>query len=294
MNRLFLKPAAPRSLVRWQSTRPQIRANTELIKGVAVKGFDEEELKDVYVPVLERKRLIPTTHSFYARNAVHEDRVSRLNALVNKYMGLPFDKKNTSNLWLPFVSYQAIGGGNKLKTTDYERLVTLCRRLDSIDPQLKNKEIEEELQQYRKTVIDNNTREHRKTLDDKGRAVAIGRRKSASAKVYVVKGTGEILVNDKSIEEVFPRLTDRQQILYPLQVVDGEGKYNVFALTRSGGQTGQVDAVKLGIARALCIHNPLFKDRLFEAGCLTRDHRVVERKKPGKLKARKSPTWVKR
>ncbi|VEU22038.1 DEKNAAC103008 [Brettanomyces naardenensis] len=243
---------------------------------------------------LERTRLIPTIPTFYASNPLHEEHLSKLTDILNKYLTLPFDKKNSSNSWLTFDDYKEIGGGNKLKITQYQKLVTMLKRLDSIDPQLKSDEIEESLRGYRKAKEEVSATKNTKTLDDKGRAVALGRRKASSAKVYMVKGTGEFRVNGQALEEVFPSLEDRMRVLYPLQVVDGESDYNVFALSRGGGKTGQIDSIKLAMSRALCIHNPLLKKRLFSAGCLTRDHRVVERKKPGKRKARKMPTWVKR
>ncbi|QPG73845.1 hypothetical protein FOA43_001160 [Brettanomyces nanus] len=246
------------------------------------------------VPELEQTRLIPTLPAFYASNPLHEEHISKLTDLLNRYLSLPFDKRNSSNSWLTFEDYKEIGGGNKLKVTQYQKLMTVLKRLDSIDPQLKNDEIEGALGGYRKAKEQASASKKSKTLDDKGRAVALGRRKASSAKVYVVKGSGEFLVNGKPLENVFPSFNDRLTVLYPLQVVNGEGDYNVFALSRGGGKTGQIDSIKLAISRALCIHNPLLKKRLFSAGCLTRDHRVVERKKPGKMKARKMPTWVKR
>ncbi|KAF6008009.1 hypothetical protein HII13_004192 [Brettanomyces bruxellensis] len=216
---------------------------------------------DRHVPELERMRLVPT---------------------------------NTDNSWMTFEDYQDIGGGNKLKVTQYQKLITVLRRLDSIEPELRNDEVNNALNTYRKAKDESSGKEKTKQLDDKGRGVAVGRRKASSAKVYVVEGEGNILINGKPLEEVFPIYEDRLRILLPLQVVDAVVKYNVFALARGGGKTGQIDSIKLALSKALCIHNPLYKKRLFAAGCLTRDHRVVERKKPGRRKARKMPTWVKR
>lgn len=249
---------------------------------------------DRHVPELERMRLVPTVPTFYSRNPAHEENISKLTDILNKYMTLPFDKKNTDNSWMTFEDYQDIGGGNKLKVTQYQKLITVLRRLDSIEPELRNDEVNNALNTYRKAKDESSGKEKTKQLDDKGRGVAVGRRKASSAKVYVVEGEGSILINGKPLEEVFPIYEDRLRILHPLQVVDAVVKYNVFALARGGGKTGQIDSIKLALSKALCIHNPLYKKRLFAAGCLTRDHRVVERKKPGRRKARKMPTWVKR
>ncbi len=247
-----------------------------------------------HIPELERMRLVPTVPTFYARNPAHEENISKLTDILNKYMTLPFDKKNTDNSWMTFENYKDIGGGNKLKVTQYQKLITMLRRLDSIAPELRNDEVNNALNTYRKTKNESAGKEKTRQLDEKGRGVAVGRRKASSAKVYVAEGEGQVLVNGKPLEEVFPIYEDRLRVLLPLQVVDAESKYNVFALARGGGKTGQIDSIKLGLSKALCIHNPLYKKRLFAAGCLTRDHRVVERKKPGRRKARKMPTWVKR
>lgn len=288
----------PVSLVRYNSTAPRRNGS----KPSYERRFKYQQLSEYYrdpttsssIPELERSRLVPTMSTFYAGNPAHERRLSKLMDVLNRYLSLPFDKKNASNTWLTFDDYKEIGGGNKLKITQYQKLVTTLKRLDSIDPQLKNTEIEDVLHEYRKAGEQTSSGKKMKTLDEKGRAIALGRRKASSAKVYVVKGEGEVLINGSPLEKVFPIYEDRLRLLYPLQVVNGEHEYNIFALARGGGKTGQIDSIKLAISRALCIHNPLLKKRLFAAGCLTRDHRVVERKKPGKRKARKMPTWVKR
>ncbi|ODV83088.1 hypothetical protein CANARDRAFT_30315 [[Candida] arabinofermentans NRRL YB-2248] len=247
------------------------------------------------VPELERTRIVPTLTTSYSRNPYHQEHISKLTEVLNKYLRLPFDKKRSSSKsWLSFQSYQYIAGGELLTEIEHQRIVNLLRRLDSIEPDLKTTELEEVLAPYRDTSQQGQVERKIPELDDLGRAVAIGRRKSSSAKAYVVKGTGEILINDQPLDTIFPKLQDRMRIMYPLQVVRSENLYNVFAVVRGGGSTGQVDAVKLAISRALTIHNPLFRPRLFSAGCLTRDKRVVERKKAGRVKARKMPTWVKR
>lgn len=102
------------------------------------------------------------------------------------------------------------------------------------------------------------------------------------------------MINGKSIVQAFPRLHDRESAIWPLKVSQRIDKYNVFALVAGGGVTGQAEAVTLGLARALLVHEPALKPVLRRAGCVTRDPRAVERKKPGRLKARKKPTWVKR
>ncbi|KAL1919937.1 mitochondrial 37S ribosomal protein uS9m [Calcarisporiella thermophila] len=131
-------------------------------------------------------------------------------------------------------------------------------------------------------------------LDNIGRAYGLGRRKEAVARVWVVEGDGQVLVNGKPLAEYFDRLTDREEVLFPFSVTGELGRYNVWCLAEGGGSTGQSQAIKLGVTRALLVHNPALKPTLRKAGCVTRDFRTVERKKPGQAKARKKYTWVKR
>lgn len=247
-----------------------------------------------FIPELERRRIVPSMPTFYARNPYHELHMSKLQDVLNKNMTLPFDRKKSTSSWIKFKQYKEKAGGQLLKETEYLQLLNVLKRLDSIDIELRSDELNEILAEYQRKLNDINTSKEAKTLDDKGRAIAIGRRKSSSAKLYLVEGTGEVLINGKPLEQMFPKQQDRLKLLYPLQIVEAENKFNIFGLSRGGGSTGQIDSLQLALARALCIYNPLYKQRLSSAGVLHRDPRTVERKKPGKRKARKMPTWVKR
>ena len=97
------------------------------------------------------------------------------------------------------------------------------------------------------------------TIDVYGRSKGVGRRKESSAKVYLVEGTGEILINGKTIVQAFPRLHDRESAIWPLKISERIDKYNVFALVAGGGVTGQAEAITMGVARALLVHEPALK-----------------------------------
>lgn len=257
--------------------------------------YHKDPLQAHYVPQLEATRLVPTLRAFYARNPFHEEHMARLQALLNANATLPFDRRTSSEVtWIKFNEYREKAGGDALKETEYLDLVRVLKRLDAINVELRSEELTRTLEEYSRSGAGLKDSRKEKTLDDKGRAIAVGRRKSSSAKVYLVRGEGKVLVNGESVEEVFPKLQDRLKLLYPMELVGQEGQYNVFGLVRGGGSTGQVDALRLAISKALCVHNPLFKQKLSGAGCLHRDPRRVERKKPGKKGARKMPTWVKR
>ena len=131
-------------------------------------------------------------------------------------------------------------------------------------------------------------------LDKQGRAYATGRRKDAVARVWVKPGTGKITINGRDQEVYFARPTLRLIINQPFGITDRTGQYDVVATVRGGGLSGQAGAVKHGIAQALSKYEPELRGTVKAAGFLTRDSRVVERKKYGKAKARRSFQFSKR
>ena len=122
----------------------------------------------------------------------------------------------------------------------------------------------------------------------------IGRRKASVARVYISDGKGKITVNGKDFKDYFPVETMQFKLQQPFNIVDLQGKVDVQANVNGGGTTGQAEAIRLAIARGLCEMNPENRAKLKPEGMLTRDARVVERKKPGQKKARKKFQWVKR
>ena len=131
-------------------------------------------------------------------------------------------------------------------------------------------------------------------LDQHGRAYATGRRKDAVARVWIKPGKGTITINGKEQETYFARPTLRLVINQPFAITDREGQYDVIATVRGGGLSGQAGAVKHGIAQALSKYEPELRSTVKAAGFLTRDSRVVERKKYGRAKARRSFQFSKR
>ncbi len=131
-------------------------------------------------------------------------------------------------------------------------------------------------------------------LDAQGRAYATGRRKDAVARVWLKPGSGKITVNGRDQEVYFARPTLRLVINQPFGVSEREGQYDVVATVHGGGLSGQAGAVKHGIAQALSKYEPTLRTAVKQAGFLTRDPRVVERKKYGRAKARRSFQFSKR
>ena len=123
---------------------------------------------------------------------------------------------------------------------------------------------------------------------------AVGRRKSAVARVYLTEGTGKIVINKVEIEKYFPSAILQYVVKQPLALLEVEGKYDIKANLDGGGFTGQSQALRMAIARALVKINAEDKKALKKEGFLTRDSRVVERKKPGQPKARRHFQFSKR
>ena len=135
---------------------------------------------------------------------------------------------------------------------------------------------------------------HVQKLDKQGRAYATGKRKDAVARVWLKPGSGKITVNGRVLEVYFARPVLRLILNQPLQIVQREGQYDVMVNVNGGGLSGQAGAVRHGISKALTYYEPELRAPLKREGFLTRDARVVERKKYGKKKARKSFQFSKR
>lgn len=123
---------------------------------------------------------------------------------------------------------------------------------------------------------------------------AVGRRKEAVTRVFISKGEGKITVNDKDYKVYFPLVYLQNQVELPLKTIDAADKFDVKINAAGGGVKGQAESAKLGIARALLEVNPDYRPALKAAGLLRRDPRGVERKKPGRKKARRSYQFSKR
>ncbi len=123
---------------------------------------------------------------------------------------------------------------------------------------------------------------------------AVGRRKEAVARVYLSKGTGNITVNGKEYKNYFPVIYLQNQVELPLKTLEMQAAFDIVINVQGGGPKGQAEAIKMAIARVLCEVNPEYRPTLKKEGLMTRDSRMVERKKFGKAKARRSFQFSKR
>ena len=131
-------------------------------------------------------------------------------------------------------------------------------------------------------------------IDTLGRSYATGRRKESTARVWVKRGTGKISINGKEMVNYFARPVLQMQLNFVFDVAERKNQFDVIATVKGGGLSGQAGAVRHGLSRALCLFEPDLRKPLKSAGMLTRDSRVVERKKYGRAKARKSFQFSKR
>jgi small subunit ribosomal protein S9 len=135
---------------------------------------------------------------------------------------------------------------------------------------------------------------HEKKVDKQGRAYATGKRKNAVARVWIKPGSGKIVINTKAVEVFFARPVLRMMIQQPLVATNRNGQYDVTCTVSGGGLSGQAGAVRHGLSKALTYFEPELRTTLKRGGFLTRDSRVVERKKYGRAKARRSFQFSKR
>ena len=131
-------------------------------------------------------------------------------------------------------------------------------------------------------------------LDFKDSKYATGRRKKSIARVWLKKGSGEISINGKTLKDYFSRPVLQMIVNQPLEIVQSNSDFQIKATVKGGGLSGQAGAIRHGISKALSIYDNNLRPALKKVGFLTRDPRVVERKKPGQKKARKKFQWVKR
>lgn len=135
---------------------------------------------------------------------------------------------------------------------------------------------------------------YEKKIDAQGRAYATGKRKDAIARVWVKPGTGKIIINKREFETYFGRPVLRMVVRQPIVAADRDGQFDIVATVSGGGLSGQAGAIRHGISKALTHYEPGLRGVLKKGGFLTRDSRVVERKKYGRAKARKSFQFSKR
>ncbi|KAF2786135.1 hypothetical protein K505DRAFT_330563 [Melanomma pulvis-pyrius CBS 109.77] len=244
---------------------------------------------------LRSLRVVPASPSYFSAKPTFTDDFISLSALLRTVATLPTvpPAEAPKVAWKTIDQYR-IMTNEPVKTLRFHKMLHILRRLNCIHPSLMPKEVSDAMQRYKKAAQPGDIKPAPGVIDELGRAKGVGRRKTSSAVAWIVEGEGEVLINGKSLVQFFGRLHDRESAVWALKATHRLDKYNVWGLVTGGGVTGQAEALTLAVAKALLVHEPALKPALRRAGCVTRDPRKVERKKPGHVKARKMPTWVKR
>lgn len=228
------------------------RNATELVKAAPEIDFS----KFAATPA----RIVPASPAYFSGSPKFIDHLLNLERMLAKYASLPTVPPNEAPrmAWLKLAQFRDFVG-EKVPTKKYKNLLKILQRLNRIDPALAPEEVRETLNKFLRPGNPYANKPAPATVDEMGRARGKGKRKTASAVVYLVEGEGEVLVNGKNIVEVFPRIHDRESALWALRCTQRLDKYNVWATVRGGGTTGQAEAITLAVARALLVHEPALK-----------------------------------
>ncbi|KAF1819920.1 uncharacterized protein K489DRAFT_344049 [Dissoconium aciculare CBS 342.82] len=259
------------------------------------RGRSSSRTDDATNSLMKEIRVVPASPSYFTGTPRYTDDVLSLAVLLRRYQLLPRVPmaEATRVAWKKLSEYR-IELAEPVRVKGYGILLSLLKRMNCIHPSVMPEEVVTALNKYKRQVQPHDNPAKPIPIDSWGRAKGIGRRKSSSAMVYLVEGQGECFVNGRTIADYFSRIHDRESAVWALKATSRLDKYNVWAKVEGGGTTGQAEAITLGLAKALLAHEPALKPALRKAGVVSRDPRRVERKKPGKLKARKMPAWVKR
>lgn len=259
-------------------------------------------------------RIIPSSPSYFSGSPKFIDHQIKLEALLDRYSALPtvLASEAPRMAWFKLAQFRDFLE-EPIPAKKYKNFQKVLQRLNRINPSIAPPEVRKALNAYIRPGNPYANKPAPSEVDEFGRGRGKGKRKESSAVVSLVEGDGRVMVNDRNIVDVFPRVHDRESALWALRCTSRLDKYNVWARVSGGGVTGQAEAITLAVARALMVHEPALKPILRQgklspyiyifigawltlstAGVITVDARRVERKKPGHVKARKMPTWVKR
>ncbi|RMD43515.1 hypothetical protein DV735_g1623, partial [Chaetothyriales sp. CBS 134920] len=280
------------------SSRP-FSAVSALRSDVQIQAAPEIDFRALDVsknnPYKTPARIIPVSPSYFTTTPVFNDYVLQLENLLKSFGSMPVVRAEEAPQ-MPWMSLEQArtAMGENIGAAKFAQVLGMLRRLNIIHPNYKSERITRFIELFRRPGAKPAPPRRPVFIDHFGRSTGVGRRKSAAAKAVLVEGTGEVLINGRSIVDAFPRLHDRESALWALKVSGRLDKYNAFVLTSGGGITGQAESITLAVAKALLVQEPALKSVLRKAGCLTRVLKRVERKKAGRVKARKRPAWVKR
>lgn len=224
---------------------------------------DEEGGEETAPKVEKHVRAMPVSPSYFSRQPEFNDSFLRLQTLMRRFSHLPTAPSDQ----LQKVAFRTLKDfrlsvGENIKASEYAKCMTLVRRLNKIHPNLQPVEVNLAIKKFTRDINPHIKKAKEIPIDKFGRALGVGKRKTSTARAWVVEGTGEVLVNGKSLADAFGRVHDRDTSVWALKATARTDKYNVWALVDGGGTTGQAEALAMAVGKALMAHEPALKPAL--------------------------------
>lgn len=233
---------------------PKINFGTEAEDG----GYKENEQDDIFYA-----RLVPDSPSYFTAQPQFIDDLLAMQQLAIKHAALPTVKPADAPrvAWVTLFEYRDLVG-ERVRASRYKKIIKIIQRLNLIHHSVMPLEVKKAIAQYKRNIDPFKNVPKPGIVDQGGRAIGAGRRKSSTASAWLIEGTGEVMVNGKTLAEAFGRIHDRESVIWGLKATDRLDKYNVWALVEGGGTTGQAEALTLAVAKALIAHEPALKPAL--------------------------------
>ena len=208
-------------------------------------------------------RVVPNSPSYFTAEPHFTDDLINVSSLLRRHALLP----TVPPLAAPRVVWQRLSEycrsvAEPVRSGKYSKIVAILKQLNRIHPVLMPPEVKDAIEAHRRVAGRVLRAPNPPTLDELGRSYGLGRRKTSSARAWLVEGQGEVLINGKPLPEIFGRLHDRESAIWALKATGRVDKYNVWARVDEGGTTGQAEAVTLAVAKALLVHEPALKPAL--------------------------------
>jgi small subunit ribosomal protein S9 len=229
----------------------------------AAPPIDVSKLSLSSYKLARHARTVPATPCYFSRTPVFEEHFLEVYKLSRAYRHLPTINSSEAErvAWKSLIDVQR-ELGESVKATEYAECMKMVKRLHLIHPDLKPGAIHRALRFFMRNVQGFLNVAKPIVVDQYGRTMGVGRRKSSVARVWLVEGDGQVLINGRTLADYFGRVHDRESAIWALYATDRVDKYNVWARVEGGGTTGQAEALKLAIAKALLGHEPALKPHL--------------------------------
>lgn len=245
------------------TARKSAIAAPEIEDSDSTSSLEIEDSDSTSSPKIGNARIIPGSPSYFTGRPRFTDNVLQLQTVLRRFAKLPTVTQAHAPrvAWRNLAQYRLMVG-EPVPESKYLRVITILKRLNRILPSMAPPGLKALMQLYMRDINPWSVVANPGEVDASGRAYGIGRRKSSTAKVFLVQGEGEVRINGKSINSAFARIHDRESALWALKATGRMDKYNMWALANGGGTTGQAEAITLGVAKALLVHEPDLKPAL--------------------------------